>query len=119
MSKVLVNRKIRLEKINCSNILTLYAIMTFLYFYFFFTSSMSLPFYTSINRPSSQLVPIFYLSSQHLCISVPLFSQHFFLHQSQSFLHFLSPCYLSLITSEHLQFNSVQSLSSVRLFATP
>ena len=73
MLKVLVNRKIWLEKINCSNILTLYAIMAFLYFYFFFSYSVSLPFYASINLPSSQSVRMFYLPTicAFLCLSSP------------------------------------------------
>lgn len=92
MLKVLVNRKIWLEKINCSNILTLYAIMAFLYFYFFFSYSVSLPFYASINLPSSQSVRMFYLPTicAFLCLSSPNTS-------SVSILRSLSLSWLSLV----------------------
>ena len=66
-------QKDMIEKVNCSNILTLYAVMTFLYFYFFFSSSVSLPFYASICLRSSQSVRMFYLPTvcAFLCLSSP------------------------------------------------
>ena len=66
-------QKDMIEKVNCSNILTLYAVMTFLYFYFFFSSSVSLPFYASIYLRSSQSVRMFYLPTvcAFLCLSSP------------------------------------------------
>lgn len=108
MPNVLVNRKILLENINCSNILTLDAITTFLHLYFLCSSSMSLPFYASINLPFSQSVPTFiHLPTIYAFLSLSSLLFYLFptLLSSVSILllSFLSPCYLSLITREHLR----------------
>lgn len=107
MPNVLVNRKILLENINCSNIFTLDAITTFLHLYFFCSSSMSLPFYASINLPFSQSVPTF-IHLPTIYAFPSLSSLLFFFPTLLSsvsilLLSFLSPCYLSLITREHLR----------------